>query len=88
MTRSMPKIGASLENRQANHQNLMVEIEGMIKGHPIYILIDRGASLSYVSPRIVEFYKLSQEKIEKSWLVQVGMCTKRNFTNYVKNMKL
>ena len=43
----------------------MVEIEGMIKSQPISIVIDRGASLSYVSPRIVELCKLSQEKFEK-----------------------
>ena len=55
----------------------MVEIEGMIKKiQPISIVINRGASLSYVSPRIVELCKLSQQKLEKSWLVQLATCTK------------
>ena len=38
----------------------------MIKEKPISILIDTGASLCYVSPRIVELYKLQQDKFEKS----------------------
>ena len=58
MVRSMPRINLALENRQENHQTSMVEIEGMIKSHPISILIDPCASLSYVSPRIVEMCKL------------------------------
>ena len=45
----------------------MVEIEGMIENKTISILIDPAASLSYVSPRIVELYKLQQDKFEKLW---------------------
>ena len=73
MVRSMPIISAALENRQADHQTSMIEIKGMIKNQPISILIDPGASLSYVSPRIVEMCKLSQENFEKSWLVQLAI---------------
>ena len=69
MVRSMPRINAMLENQQADHQTSMVEIKGMIKIQPISILIDPSASLSYVSPRIVEFCKLVPEKFEKYWLV-------------------
>ena len=54
----MPKISAAFENQQVDHKTSMVEIEGMIKDKHIYILIDQGASLSYVSPRIAELYKL------------------------------
>ena len=61
----MPKICTALENRQAYHHISMVEIEGMINGQPISILIDPGASLSYISPRIVELCKLVPEKIDK-----------------------
>ena len=42
-----------MENWQSEHQISMVEIEGMINSQPISILIDPGASLSYISPRIV-----------------------------------
>jgi hypothetical protein len=47
----------------------MVEIEGMINQKSVSILIDPGASLSYVSPIIVEDCKLNKVKHNKSWLV-------------------
>ena len=84
IARSMSRIGAVLKNRQAYHQTSMVEIEGMLKDKPISILIDLGASLSYISPRIVESYKLQQNKFEKSWLVQLATCMKRKVTNFLK----
>ena len=48
----MPSINAALENRQADHQTSMVEIEGMMQKKHISILIDPRGSLSYVSPSI------------------------------------
>ena len=69
MVRSMPKICVALENQQADHQTSMVEIEGMIKIQPVFILIDPCASLSYVSPRNVELFKLVPENLDKSWMV-------------------
>ena len=47
----------------------MVEVEGKINQTPISILIDPGASLSYISPSLVENCKLSVEKFARSWLV-------------------
>jgi hypothetical protein len=70
------KINASLENRQVDHQSTMVEIEGMINQKYVSILIDPGASLSYVSPIIVEDCKLNKVKHSKSWLVQLATGTK------------
>ena len=55
----MPRINAALENRQDYHQTSMVEVQGMIQNHYVSILIDPGASLSYVSPSIVEKCNLS-----------------------------
>ena len=54
MERIMPRISATLENWQANHQTWMVKIKGMIKHQPISIIIYPGEILCYVSPRIVE----------------------------------
>ena len=54
----------------------MVEIEGMINNRPISMLIDPGASLSYISHRIVDFFELVPEKFDKSWLVQLATRTK------------
>ena len=84
----MPKINTTLENRQATHQTSMIKIEGMIKSHPISILIEPGASLIYVSPRIVELCKLSQEKFEKSRLIKLDTGTKQKVSSYVKNYEI
>ena len=54
LVRTMPRINASLENQQAKYQTSMVEVEGMINQPPIAILIDLGASFSYISPKMVE----------------------------------
>ena len=65
----MPRINAALENRQADYQTSMVEVEANLNQIPISILIYLGASLSYISPDLVEKCKLSVEKFAKSWLV-------------------
>ena len=62
IARIMPIISASLEKLKVDHQTSMVEIEGMLKYKPISILNDPGASLTYLSLRIVELY-ISYKKI-------------------------
>ena len=54
IARNIPTISAALENRQAEHQATMVEMEGKIADQSVTVLIDPGASLSYISPKIVE----------------------------------
>ena len=71
LARTMPKINAALENKQYDYQTSMVEVEGKLNQKPISILIDLGASLSYISPDLVEKCKLSVENFTKSWLVQL-----------------
>ena len=63
----------------------MVEVEGKINQTPIAILIDPGASLSYISPNLVEKCKLPVEKFVSSWLVQLATGAKRKVTSFVKN---
>ena len=70
VARELPTISVPLENRQADHQATMVEIEGTLNGTPVSILIDPRASLSYISPIIVEKNKLSLQKFDNPWLVQ------------------
>jgi hypothetical protein len=65
----MPRIYATLDNRQAEFQSHMIEVEGMINNRPLVILIDSGASHSYIDPRVVESFHLMRSKHEKSWLV-------------------
>ena len=62
----------------------MVEVEGMINQTPITILIDPVASLHYISPKMVEKYKLPVEKFENSCLVQLATGAKRKVTCFVK----
>ena len=84
LARTMPKINAALENRQVEYQNSMVEVEGMINQTPITILIDPGASLSYIAPKMVEKCKLHVQKFENSWLVKLATGAKRKVTCFVK----
>ena len=64
-----PRTNAALENRQADHQTSMVEVQGMIQNQFVSILIDTGGSLSYISPNIVEKCNLFLKKFEKSWSI-------------------
>ena len=84
LTRSIPRINAALENRQVEDQTSMVEVEGMINQTPVTILIDPGASLCYIAPQILEKCKLSVEKFENSWLVQLATGAKGKVTCFVK----
>lgn len=54
VARSLPRINASLKNHQVEHQPSMVEVEGKNLETPVYILIDLGVTLSYISPTILE----------------------------------
>jgi hypothetical protein len=65
MDSRMPRIYAALDNKKAKFQLHMIEVEGMINNQPFIILIDLGASHSYVDPRVVESLHLSRSKHEK-----------------------
>ena len=69
MGRNVPRIHAALDNKKAEFQSHMIEVEGMINNRPLIILIDSGASHSYVDPKVVEILHLMRRKHEKSWLV-------------------
>eukprot|EP00253_Pinus_taeda_P028923 PITA_28923 len=75
--RSVPRINAALEDRQAEYQPTMVEFEGKISNLTISVLIDLGATLSYVSPKIVERCNLQSVKFKNPWLVQLATRAKR-----------
>jgi hypothetical protein len=51
---NVPRIYASLDNKQEEYQSHMIEVEGMINNQTIAILIDSGASHSYIDPTLVE----------------------------------
>jgi hypothetical protein len=85
MGRNVPRIYPALENKQAKYQSCMIEVEGMINNQTIAILIDSGASHSYIDPKMVESLHLSRSKHGKSWLVQLGTRAKRKFNEMVKS---
>ena len=65
----MPRIYLALDNNQDEYQSDMIEVEGMINNQTISILIDSGASHSYIDPKMVESLQLPRNKHGKSWLV-------------------
>eukprot|EP00253_Pinus_taeda_P030332 PITA_30332 len=75
--RSVPRIHATLDDRQVEYQPTMVEFEGKISDLTIAFLIDPGATLSYVSPKVVERCKLQPVKFKNPWLVQQATRAKR-----------
>ena len=65
----MSRIYASLDNKKEEYQSPMIEVEGKIDNHPITILIDSGASHSYINYNIVEIFCLKRSKHKNYWLV-------------------
>ena len=63
----------------------MVEFEGKILDFSITVLIDPGATLSYISPKIVEHCKLQSEKFRNPWLVQLTTGAKRRVLAKINN---
>jgi hypothetical protein len=81
----VPRIYASLENKQAKYQSHIIEVEGMINNQTIDILIDSGASHSYIDPKMVESLQLPRIKHGKFWLVQLAIGARRNINEMVKS---
>jgi hypothetical protein len=81
----MPRIYVALDNKQAEFQLYMIEVEGMINNRPLTVLIDSGDIHSYIYPRVVVGFHLSRSKHEKSWLVQLATGPKRKVTELVKS---
>jgi hypothetical protein len=81
----IPRIYATLDNKQAEFQSHIIEVEGMINNHAFNILIDSGASHSYIDPKIVESLHLPRNKHGKYWLVQLAKGAKRKVTEMVKS---
>ena len=56
-------------------------MEGKISDQSVTILIDPSASLSYISPQVVEKCKLRIENFQQPWLAQLATRTKRKVTH-------
>jgi hypothetical protein len=73
----LQKINAVVDGRQDDHQSTVVEAEGKVNYNHISVLIDLGASLSYVSPGVVDTNKLKKVKHKKYSLVQLEIGTQK-----------
>jgi hypothetical protein len=81
----IPRIYVALDNKQTKYQSHMIEVEGMINNHTFTILIDSGASHSYIDPRMVENLQFPRRKHGKSWLVQLAIGAKRKVVELVNS---
>ena len=88
VAQSIPKINATLDDHQAEYQPTMVEFEDRIFNHTRSILIDPGATLSYISPKVVEHCKMQPVKFKNPWLVQLAMGAKRRVLEKFNNCSL
>ena len=67
----------------------MVElVDGKIVEQSISVLINRGSTHSYITPRIVEICAFKKLKHRKSWLVQLAIGTKRKVSEVVEKCRL
>jgi hypothetical protein len=85
MGRNVPRIYVALDNKKAEYQSHMIEVEGMINNQTIVILIDSGSSHSYIDPNMVESFQMTRSKHGKSWLVQLATEDKRKVNEMVKS---
>jgi hypothetical protein len=83
VARSVPQIYTALDNKQADHQASVVEMEGMITNHLVSILIDPGSNLSYIAPKAIDKCKLQPHKHVEPWLVQLATGTKRKVAEVI-----
>jgi hypothetical protein len=79
----MGRIYASLNDRQAEYQSNMIEVEGKIINHPVAILIDSATIHCYIDPKIVDRLHLEKNKLGKASLVQLAIGTKRRIHDMV-----
>jgi predicted aspartyl protease len=85
MGKYVPRMYVALDNKQEEYQSHMIEVEDMINNHTLAILIDSGASHSYIDPNMVESLQLPRRKHGKSWLVQLAKGSRRKFIEMVES---
>jgi hypothetical protein len=59
------RIYVALNDRQAEYQSNMIEVEGKIINHPVAILIDLGEIHYYIDPKIMDRLHLEKSKLGK-----------------------
>jgi hypothetical protein len=84
----MGRIYATLNDRQAEYQSNMIEVEGKIINKPAAILIDSRVSHCYIDPKIVDRLHLEKIKLGKVSLVQLSTVTKRRIHYMVRSCSI
>ena len=69
VARAVPRIYSALEDRQVDHQSIVVEVASKIVEKSISILIYPGSTHGYITPRVVEICDFKKVKHIKYWLV-------------------
>eukprot|EP00253_Pinus_taeda_P029843 PITA_29843 len=85
---TMPRINVSLDDHQAEYQPTMIKCEGMVVDQLVSLLFNPGASLSYISPKVVEKCQLQSSKFNKPWLVQLATGKKRRVSAKTKHFPI
>jgi hypothetical protein len=67
---NVTRIYATLDNKKVEFQSHMIEVKCMINNQTIAILIDSGASHSYIDPKMVEIFHFPRRKHEN-----LGWCS-------------
>ena len=86
VARTVPRIYAALEDRQEDHQSIVVE--GKISKQSVSIWIDPGSTHNYITPRIAEICSFKKLEHRKSWLVQLATGTKRKVSEIVEKLRV
>lgn len=63
----------------------MVEFKGKLLDLVVTVLVDPSATLSYISPRVVEHCKLQPVKFKTPWLVKLATGAKRRVISKFKS---
>ena len=61
---SILMINVSLEDHQTEYQPMMIELEGKIANHVVFILISPGARLIYIIPKVVDLWSVKTNKFK------------------------
>ena len=79
------RIYAALDNKHADHQESIIQMDGKLCDQVISIFIDPGSNYSYVSLDLVEKCGLSSELHAESWLVQLAIGIKKKVHHWVRS---
>lgn len=81
--RNQHHIHAAVDNCQADYQATPIQLSGKNFGCSISILIDTGATDSFVDPNVVSKLSVRPSYMENSWKVQYGNRVERKVEQFL-----